>query len=260
MIRSMWAISFPSPTNDSPMKKSAAITTSRSGWGPRVISAGRHECGVRAAWSEGVEGQGGPRLRVAPTEPYRWGANLPAASAGVKAARLVALWDVFGVIPAADRRSRRATLRPPAIRDAAARNRAPRASSVSRAERSRACAPSARPGVRPTNDCCDARCGVVPSWALDSQRPLFRRLEFRGRRPHRRREPSLGEVALHQSQTEVIPGAFGQHLATPPAGGGGESAREEPQPQAESRRVEERRGRAPQERVELPDPAILPTR
>src|SRR4029077_11818968 len=102
MIRSMWAISFPSPTNDSPMKKSAAITTSRSGWGPRVISAGRHECGVRAAWSEGVEGHAVPRLRVAPTEPYRWGANLPAASAGVKAARLVALWDVFGVIPAAD--------------------------------------------------------------------------------------------------------------------------------------------------------------
>src|SRR5207247_2109652 len=31
MIKSMWATSFPSPTSDSPMKKSAAITTSRSG-------------------------------------------------------------------------------------------------------------------------------------------------------------------------------------------------------------------------------------
>src|SRR4029077_21193579 len=46
--------------------------------------AGRHECGVRAAWPEGVESHAVPRLRVAPTEPYRWGANLPAAPTGVK--------------------------------------------------------------------------------------------------------------------------------------------------------------------------------
>src|SRR5881394_1374783 len=88
MIKSMWAISFPSPTRDSPMKKSAAITTSRSGWGPRVSSAGRHESGVESsAGQRGAEGRAVPRLRVAPTEPYRWGANLPAAPAGVKAAR-----------------------------------------------------------------------------------------------------------------------------------------------------------------------------
>src|SRR5437868_7605661 len=88
MIRSMWATSFPSPTRDSPMKKSAAITTSRSGWGPRVSSAGRHECGVESSVARrGVESHAVPRLRVAPTEPYRCGANLPAAPAGVKAAR-----------------------------------------------------------------------------------------------------------------------------------------------------------------------------
>src|SRR6266702_2723439 len=54
MIRSMWATSFPSPTRDSPRKKSAAITTSRSGWGPRVSLAGRHECGVESSVARGV--------------------------------------------------------------------------------------------------------------------------------------------------------------------------------------------------------------
>src|SRR5205823_12910267 len=84
MIRSMWATSFPSPTRDSPRKKSAAITTSRSGWGPRVSLAGRHECGVESSVARGgVESHAVPRLRVAPTEPYRWGANLPAAPTGV---------------------------------------------------------------------------------------------------------------------------------------------------------------------------------
>src|SRR5437867_6344627 len=53
MIRSMWATSFPSPTRDSPRKKSAAITTSRSGWGPRVSLAGRHECGVESSVARG---------------------------------------------------------------------------------------------------------------------------------------------------------------------------------------------------------------
>src|SRR5438445_5979767 len=42
---------------------------------------------LRAAWPVGVESHAVPRLRVAPTEPYRWGANLPAAPAGVKAAQ-----------------------------------------------------------------------------------------------------------------------------------------------------------------------------
>src|SRR5439155_17936225 len=84
---------------DSPMKKSAAITTSRSGWGPRVHLPAVTNAVVRAAWSEGVEGHAVPRLRVAPTEPYRWGANLPAAPTGVKAARPVARWDIFGGYP-----------------------------------------------------------------------------------------------------------------------------------------------------------------
>src|ERR1700704_2099304 len=93
MIRSMWATSFPSPTRDSPRKKSAAITTSRSGWGPRVSLAGRHECGVESSVARGsVESHAVPRLRVAPTEPYRWGANLPAASAGVQPGSRAAEW------------------------------------------------------------------------------------------------------------------------------------------------------------------------
>src|SRR5439155_4503147 len=94
MIRSMCATSFPSPTRDSPMKKSAAITTSRSGWGPRVHLPAVTNAVVRAAWSEGVEGHAVPRLRVAPTEPYRCGANLPAAPAGVKAARRALAWGL----------------------------------------------------------------------------------------------------------------------------------------------------------------------
>src|SRR5437660_1553690 len=53
MIRSMWATSFPSPTKDSPRKKSAAITTSRSGWGPRVSLPAVTNAALRAAWPEG---------------------------------------------------------------------------------------------------------------------------------------------------------------------------------------------------------------
>src|SRR5437764_2316814 len=54
--------------------------------GPRVSLAGRHECGVESSVArEGLESRAVPRLRVAPTKPYRWGANLPAAPIGVKA-------------------------------------------------------------------------------------------------------------------------------------------------------------------------------
>src|SRR5205809_1040728 len=100
MIRSMWATSFPSPTRDSPRKKSAAITTSRSGWGPRVSLAGRHECGVESSVARGgVESHAVPRLRVAPTEPYRWGANLPAAPTGVKPAGRARKIELFAYVP-----------------------------------------------------------------------------------------------------------------------------------------------------------------
>src|SRR5205807_2560316 len=59
IIRSMCATSFPSPTSDSPMKKSAAITTSRSGWGARNPAAGVTNAALRAAWLRGSEGSRG---------------------------------------------------------------------------------------------------------------------------------------------------------------------------------------------------------
>src|SRR2546422_9859063 len=68
--------------------------------GPRVSLAGRHECGVDSSVARGgVESHAVPRLRVAPTEPYRWGANLPAAPTGVKPAsrgRKMELWSGLG--------------------------------------------------------------------------------------------------------------------------------------------------------------------
>src|SRR5205823_13583747 len=61
----------------------------------RVSPAGRHEVGVEInAGPRGVKGRAVPRLRVAPTEPYRCGANLPAAPAGVKAARRALAWGL----------------------------------------------------------------------------------------------------------------------------------------------------------------------
>src|SRR5947207_2136641 len=71
MIRSMWATSFPSPTSDSPMKKSAAITTSRSGWGARNPAAGVTNAALRAAWLRGSEEPRGPAF----AEPLRRGAQ-----------------------------------------------------------------------------------------------------------------------------------------------------------------------------------------
>src|SRR5438045_9688540 len=58
IIRSMCATSFPSPTSDSPMKKSAAITTSRSGWGAGSPGAGVKSEELGAA---GLGGGGVPR-------------------------------------------------------------------------------------------------------------------------------------------------------------------------------------------------------
>src|SRR5439155_531274 len=48
----------------------------------------------------GVESHAVPRLRVAPTEPYRWGANLPAAPTRVKSAR----WPANGTLSGLCRR------------------------------------------------------------------------------------------------------------------------------------------------------------
>src|SRR6267378_3818261 len=169
MIRSMWATSFPSPTRDSPRKKSAAITTSRSGWGPRVSLAGRHECGVESSVARGgVESHAVPRLRVAPTEPYRWGANLPAAPTGVKPANRAAKWNFAGG----------------------------QAGGASPGARSPVRGRAGRPGPPAAAGSGDARRAASGSRALDPQGPLVGRLELPCRRVHRRGESPLGEVAL----------------------------------------------------------------
>src|SRR5438552_18092059 len=91
MIRSMWATSFPSPTSDSPMKKSAAITTSRFRMGCTSFACRCHECGVESGVAAGCqENHAVPRQRVALTEPYRCGANLPAVETRVQAANRLA--------------------------------------------------------------------------------------------------------------------------------------------------------------------------
>ena len=46
-----------------------------------------------------MESHAVPRLRVAPTEPYRWGANLPAAPTGVKPARRARKIELFAYVP-----------------------------------------------------------------------------------------------------------------------------------------------------------------
>src|SRR3989441_11376999 len=227
MIRSMWATSFPSPTRDSPRKKSAAITTSRSGWGPRVSLAGRHECGVESSVARGGVGSHAvPRLRVAPTEPYRWGANLPAAPTGVKPAsrghRMELSWRAR---PAAPRRWRPATPRPPATPTAAARSRAPRASSPLPGGRSRGRGRVARRAPPARAGSGDARRGPSGSCGLDPQGPLVRRFELLRRRAHRRSQPPLGEVALDQAKAEIIPRALRQYLPRRQAGGGAPAPR-----------------------------------
>src|SRR5713101_1441310 len=212
MIRSMWATSFPSPTRDSPRKKSAAITTSRSGWGPRVSLAGRHGCGVESSVARGgVESHAVPRLRVAPTEPYRWGANLPAAPTGVKAAGRGS--KTVRASPVVPRLWRPATPRRRATPAAAARNRAPRATSPSHGGRSLARGRAGHPEPPAAAGSGDARRGAAGSCALDPEGPLVGRLELPRRRAHRRGEPPLGEVALDQPQAEIVSRALRQHLS-----------------------------------------------
>src|SRR5579884_3114554 len=108
MIRSMCATSLPSPTSDSPMKKSAAILPPGPDEVHYVCLLAVTNAVLRAAWRRGTADTTRSRIpRVAPTEPYRWGANLPAAPAAVKAGR--------------HRRWRPATPRRPAIPGGAAR-------------------------------------------------------------------------------------------------------------------------------------------
>src|SRR5260370_16082924 len=96
MIGSMWATSLPWPTSDSPIKKSAAITTSHPDGVHELHEYRPYECGIESSVAEGTARHAVPLLRVAPTEPYRWGANLPAGPTRVKAPARALLPGAFG--------------------------------------------------------------------------------------------------------------------------------------------------------------------
>src|SRR5439155_11841678 len=119
---------------------------------------------------------------------------------------------VVGPIPAALRPWRPATPRRRAIPTAAARSRAPPASSPSPGGRSRVRGRAGRPAPPAAAGSGDARRGAAGSCGLDPERPLVRRLELLRRRAHRRTEPPLGEVALDQAKAEIVPRALRQHL------------------------------------------------
>src|SRR5260370_38411844 len=54
MIRSMWATSLPSPTSDSPIKKSAALTTSHPMGVHRLHEYRPYECGIESSVAGGT--------------------------------------------------------------------------------------------------------------------------------------------------------------------------------------------------------------
>src|SRR5207249_12013417 len=89
-------------------------------------------------------------------------------------------------------------------------------------------------------------------FALSPEAPLAGRLDLPRRRPPRRGEPPLGEVALDQPQAEIVPRALRQHLPRRQAGGGAHAPGQEAQAQPQARLVQQRCRRASQERVELP--------
>src|SRR5205823_8321130 len=108
------------------------------------------------------------------------------------------------LIPVVPRPWRPATPRRRAIPTAAARSRAPPASSPSPGGRSRVRGRAGRPGPPAAAGSGAARRGAAGSCGLDPERPLVRRPELPCRRAHRRGEPPLGEVALDQSQAEIV--------------------------------------------------------
>src|SRR5437763_1682356 len=198
-------------------------------------------------------------LRVALREPYRCGANLPAAPTGVKAEREAAKWN-FSPATRAGPPSRRATPRPRATRGAAARSPARQASSAARAGRCRARARADRPTPRAAGGCGGARPAPAGSCGLDAERPVVGPVEFVGRRPQRGGRGVLGRVALDESPAEVIARAFGEDPAAHEPRRRRQAPAEEPQAQPEAGLVEHRRRGAPQEGVELAGPAVLAPR
>src|SRR5437867_7203953 len=260
MIRSMWATSFPSPISDSPMKKSAGIPNLPIRMWSTSSTAGGHECGIRSGVARGCGiSHAVPPLRVALSEPYRCGANLPAAPRSVKPAQRPPNGTFRGATP------RRppppgATLRPRATRGAAARSPARPVSSPPTAGRCRARARSDRPALRAAAGSCAARAGRAGSCGLDAERAVVGPLELVRRRPQRGCDAVLGNVGLDESRAKVITGAFGEDLAAHEPRRRREAPREEPQPQPEAGLVEDGCRDAPEEGVELAGPAVLTPR
>src|SRR5581483_3226819 len=202
---------------------------------------------LRAAWRRGTADTTRSRIpRVAPTEPYRWGANLPAAPAAVKAGR--------------HRRWRPATPRRPAIPGGAARTPARPGSSRWRGWRCRGRGQAGRPAPPAAAGCGAARrarAAGAGSCALDPDGALVRPPALPPRRPPRGRQALLGEVILHQPPPQIIARPLGNDLPGEQPGSRPDPAREEPQPQAQPRAVEERLHGAPQKRVELAHAPVL---
>src|SRR6266566_3120707 len=92
---------------------------------------------------------------------------------------------------------------------------------------------------------------------LDTRCAIVRLPQLFDGGPHSRRGPTLGEITLDQAETEVVAGAFGQHLAREEASCRAHAAGQIPQPQPQTCRVEVRGRGTAQEGVELTQPAIL---
>src|SRR5581483_5260362 len=141
---------------------------------------------LRAAWRRGTADTTRSRMpRVAPTEPYRWGARLPATPRR--------------------RCSPRGAARPPA-RPGSSRWRGRRRRGRGQAGRP---APPAAAGCGAARR---ARAAGAGSCALDPDGALVRPPELPRRRPHRGRQALLGEVILHQPPPQIIARPLGNDL------------------------------------------------
>src|SRR5437588_6025499 len=261
MIRSMWATSFPSPTSDSPMKKSAAITTSRSGWGARNPAAGVTNAVLRAAWLRGSDEPRGPDFAGSSLRNRIDGKlTCPPGRPVSRPRRKPGIGTFSGATRGAPRPSPRATPRRRATQAAAGSIPAPGESSAWRAARSRASGRAARPAPRAAVGCCAAPPLRAGSRGLDPEGAVVRLAELVRRGAQRRRDTPLREVVLHQADAEVISGALRQHLPTHQPGRRRHPARQETQPQAQPRLVEHGGADPAEESVELPDAPVLSAR
>src|SRR5213596_3666668 len=261
MIKSMWATSFPSPTSDSPMKKSAAITTSRSGWGARNPAAGVTNAALRAAWLRGSEEPRGPAFAGSSLRNRIDGElTCPPGRPVSSPRRKPGIGTFSGATRGAPRPSPRATPRRRATRAAAGSIRAPGESSAWRAARSPASGRAVRPAPRAAVGCCAARPSRAGSRGLDPEGAVVRLAELLRRGAQRRCDTPLREVVLHQTCAEIISGALRQHLPAHQPGRRRHPARQETQPQPQPTLVEHGGTDPAEEGVELPDAPVLSAR